>query len=74
MDSGWDPEVKQYLKKVLNSFMVGLLWLLVNSTLGIYFGLAFGGTYSVVVNILFYVWFAASIGLLLWYYYRVWKK
>jgi FtsH-binding integral membrane protein len=74
MDSGMEPEVRQYLKKVLNSFMVGLLWLLVNSTLGIYFGLAFGGNYSVIVNILFYVWFAASIGLLLWYYYRVWKK
>jgi hypothetical protein len=74
MPSGIEPEVKRYLKKVLNSLFIGLLWLLINSTLGIYFELGFVDGKVAIGNILFYLWLVASIVLLLWYYYRTWKS
>lgn len=69
-----DPDVRKYLKKVLNSMMMGLLWLFVNSSLGIYFGLGLLNGKLSLTNILFYCWLILSLGLLLWYFYRVWRK
>ena len=69
-----DPEVAKYFKKILNSLFAGLMWLFINITGGIYFGLAFSNEYPLFVNILFYVWLAASLILLLWFYYKTWGK
>lgn len=68
-----EPEVRRYLKRVLYSLMMGLLWLFLNSTFGIYFGLAIthGGVST--YNIIFYAWLGLSLGALLLYYYRLWK-
>ena len=74
MPFGMDPEVTKYFKKILNSLFAGLMWMFVNITAGIYCKLAYGNAYSGIVHIGFYVWLAASLGLLLWYLYRVWKK
>lgn len=74
MASEIEPEVKKYLKKVLYSLTAGLLWLLVNVTAGIYYGYAFHEGKQTYSNVLFYLWLAGSLGLLLWYYYRTWKK
>ena len=65
MTSGMEPEVKKYLKKVLYSLMAGLLWLMVNVTTGIYYGLAFHEGKRTITNILFYIWLAISLALLL---------
>lgn len=72
MSGGMEPEVKLYLRKVGYSFFAGLLWLLVNVTLGIYFKLAIIEKGLHWWNIVFYGWFLASIGLLLYYFFKVW--
>lgn len=74
MAFGMDPEVARYFKKIINSLFAGLLWLFINITGGIYYGFAFHEGQRTIVNILFYVWLAGSLALLLWYYYRVWRK
>lgn len=74
MTSGMEPEVKRYLKKVLNSLMAGLFWLIANATAGIYFGLAITDHGISLENILFYLGLAVSLGILLWYYYHTWSK
>jgi hypothetical protein len=74
MPFGMDPEVAKYFKKILNSLFAGLMWLFINSTAGIYFELAYSNNYPSVVHILFFVWLAGSLALLLWYYYRVWGR
>ena len=38
-NSGMDPEVKRYFRKIINSFSAGLLWLVVIATAGIFFRL-----------------------------------
>ena len=74
MAFGMDPEVTKYFKKILNSLFAFLIWMFINITGGIYFGLAFREHFPLIINILFYLWLALSLGLLLWYYFKVWGK
>jgi hypothetical protein len=74
MEQGWDPEVKRYFRKIISSLSIGLLWLMSSVTAGLYFGLAYRKDISVVYIVLFYVLLAASLFLLLRYYYNLWKK
>jgi hypothetical protein len=68
-----DPEVAKYFKKILNSFSMGLLWMLAASTTGFYFGLALFDEAVHWYNLVFYTLLLASFGALLWYYYRLWR-
>ena len=72
-EQGWDPEVKKYFLKILNTISTGLLWLMSTVTAGIYFELGWTGERPLYAVILFYVIAVASFILLLRYYYRLWK-
>jgi hypothetical protein len=73
MESGWDPEVKKYFRKIINSIFLGMMWLMSGVTAGLYFGLAYRSDVSFIYNILYYVFLASSLALLLRYLYRTWK-
>ena len=68
-----ERDVRLYFRKILNSFSWGAIWMLVMSTLGFFFRLAFirGGIEW--YNILFYVIAAGTLALLLRYFYRTWR-
>lgn len=71
MERGWDPDVKKYFVRILNSISLGLFWLMACVTAGLYFKLAWAnGIYT----ILFYIGMAVTLFLLLRYYYRAWRK
>lgn len=72
-ESGWDPEVKKYFRKIMNSFALGLLWMLASMTAGLYFGLALVDNGVQWYNLVFYIFFIGSFVGLLWYYYKRWK-
>ena len=72
MEQGWDPDVKKYLRKVLNTIAYGLLWLMAALTAGLYFGLAYHP--DTLYSVIFYAGFVISLFLLIRYYYRIWKK
>jgi hypothetical protein len=74
MESGWDPEVRKYFRKVLNSISIGLLWMMVMVFLGLYKGWAYVYGRMDVYNIIFYIFLAVSLAVLIRYYYRLWKK
>jgi len=74
MEQGWDPEVKKYFLKILNSISMGLLWMLTMVTAGLYFQLAYAGDKPVVYTILYYIVLVTTLGLLIRYYYRIWRK
>lgn len=74
MESGWDPEVKKYFRKILNSISLGLLWMMAMVTMGIYFQLAYTGDKPLIGTVIFYFILVVSLMLLLYYYYRTWKK
>lgn len=69
-----DPEVKKYFLKILNSFSMGLLWMMAIATTGLYFELALFDSVLHWYNIAFYLLFLTSLAGLLWYYYRLWRN
>lgn len=73
MEQGWDPDVKKFLVKVLNSVALGLLWLMACSTAGLYYGLAYTDGKPVIYTILFYFGMALTLYLLLRHLYKKWK-
>lgn len=73
-ESGMDPEVKKYFKKIINSFFVGIFWMIAVATAGLFFNLA--PIYNGIkwYNILFYAVAFISLLALIWYFYKVWHK
>ena len=71
--SSMEPEVKNFLKKIVSSVFMALLWLILNSILGIYFNLLFIETKISIGNIICYIIFVASLAVLILFYYRTWK-
>ena len=72
MEQGWDPEVKKYFRKIINTIGLGLLWLMLALTTGLYWGWAHHP--NKLYTTVFYGVFILSLFLLIRYYYRTWKK
>jgi hypothetical protein len=68
-----EPDTKNFLLKILTSISVFLLWLLVNSTIGIGLNYAFFEVRPSPGNYIFYVWFLFSLTWLILYLKRKWK-
>jgi len=73
-DRGMDPEIKRFFKKIINSFSIGLLWLLSMFTAGLFFDLGITHNGIKWYNIVFYIIAILSFIGLLFYFYRIWKK
>jgi ABC-type glycerol-3-phosphate transport system permease component len=69
-----EPDARAFLKRVLNSLFAGIIWLALNSTFGIMYGYAFPENKITIGNIIFYVWFIASLCLLIWILIKLWKE
>ena len=65
--------MKKYFRKIMNSFALGLLWMLTAATSGFYFKLAFVAEGMHWPNAVFYVLFIGSFAALLWFFYKTWK-
>jgi len=74
MEQGWDPDVKKYLRKVINSLSLGLLWLMASVTAGIYYELGYSSGKPVIYTVLFYAGMLFTLLLLLRYLRNTWKK
>ena len=73
MQSAWDPEVKRFFQKILNSISWGLIWMIAMVAAGLYAGLAFTGNRPIIYTIIFYVVMVVTLALLIRYYIRVWS-
>ena len=71
--SNMEDETRDFLVRIATSISVGVLWLLINSTVGIGFGFAFFDVKPGIGNYIFYVWFIGSFIALIIYYRRKWK-
>jgi hypothetical protein len=72
--SSLEPEVKDFLKKIVSSVFLGLVWLMLSMTFGIYFGFIFIEEKISAANILFYSIFFISFIFLIRFYVKTWKK
>ena len=69
----WDPEVKKFFVKILNSVCLGLAWMMACATAGIYYKLGYFHGQPPVYTILFYAGMLGSLFLLIRYLYKKWK-
>ena len=72
--SSVEPEARDFLKKVVWSVFYGIAWLMVNMTMGIYFGLMLIEDHLRIKNIFFYLFFIISLFALIRFYYKTWKQ
>jgi FtsH-binding integral membrane protein len=67
-----DP--RDFLRRVVWSLSLGLVWLVSNLGIGTYTGLMVPEKSVTIGNILFYVWMVGSLSALIWINVRIWKK
>ncbi|HVM87343.1 MAG TPA: hypothetical protein VMT76_04090 [Puia sp.] len=72
--SEMEPEIKSFFKKLAISVYIGLFWLMLAMTFGIYFGFMFTKDKISVGNILYYSLLVTSFIFLMKFYIRTWKK
>ena len=68
-----EPDVKAFLLLIIQTLSMGLLWLLINMTAGIYFNLGFFEGSPSIWNFLYYIFFLGSLVLLIMYLRKKWK-
>ena len=68
-----EPKIIQYLKRIVKTIAMGLLWMIVNAKIGIANNYAFYETKPSIANIVFYVWLVISLCALLFYFYKIWR-
>jgi len=67
-------QVKKYFRKIINSFVLGLLWIFAMMTSGLYYKLGFVDARWRWHNTVFYGLLFLSLAGLLWFYYKTWKN
>lgn len=72
--SQMEPEVKQFLRRIVWTISAALIWMMVNVLTGLKWGYAFFENGHILGSIFFYLWFAASLSFLLWLYHKWWKE
>jgi len=68
-----EPEIKAFLIKIVQSLSMAMLWLLINMSVGIYFGLAFFEGSPDLGNYFYYAGFLISLAALIFYLRKKWK-
>ena len=72
--SGMERDTKDFLKKIVQSIFLALLWLCLNMTMGIYNGLLFFEDSITLANIFYYLFLVVSLIALIRFYWVTWKK
>lgn len=73
MNSGIEPETRDFLKRIIQTISVGMLFLLLHMTFGLYFNWAFFEGDIRTGNIIYYIFLFLSLAGLIYFYYRLWK-
>lgn len=68
-----EPETRAFLQRIAFTIFGLILWMSINSTIGIMYNYAFVEEKITIGNILFYIWLIASLILLIWFYIKLWK-
>jgi tellurite resistance protein TehA-like permease len=74
MQPNWDPGVKKFFVKILNSIALGLFWMMACATAGLYYELGYTNGKPVIYTILFYAGMLISLFFLIRYLYKTWKS
>lgn len=73
-NTGMDPEVRRYFRKIMATVGAGLLWFMLMATMGLYFRMGYLVNGLDAYNSVFYVVLIASFVFLLRFLFAVWRK
>ena len=73
-NTGMDPEVRRYFQRIMKSFGVVSLWLMVMAVAGLYLRLGYFINGLDWYNGIFYFIFFVTLFLMLRFLYNVWRK
>lgn len=73
-NTGMDPAVKKYFRKIVSSFFAGLAWMMFFAITGIYFKLGIIGEKLRWYNLVFYLLFLVTLIWLIRYFHRSWNS
>jgi len=74
MQSGIEPDIKTFLRKVLQTVTALVVWAFVCMFFGLYLQWAHIYSRFNAFNAIFYIWFLISLGGLIYLLVRIWKK
>jgi FtsH-binding integral membrane protein len=69
-----EDDARDFLKRIVWSLSLGLLWLVTNIGIGAYNRLLVPEHGLTIGHIIFYIWMVASLTALIWINIRIWKK
>jgi hypothetical protein len=72
--SHFEPEVRDFMRRIVLTLLLGLVWLAVNMTFGIWFGLLFFEGRMSTANLIYYIFLVASLAFLIRFFVVLWKK
>ncbi len=68
-----EPKIVAYLKRIIKTLIIGLVWMAINVRFGIMSNYAFVEYKISTGNIIYYIWFLISLSFLGYYMYKIWK-
>jgi len=69
-----EPEVKDFLTRIVWSVSLAFAWLVLTLGIGAYNQLLVPENGITIGHIIFYIWFALSLAGLIWINFRIWRK
>ena len=69
-----EEDITRIFRKIVKTLSAGILWLLVNMSIGIYFGWMFFYSSITLGNIIFYAFMISTLVALIYYLMRVWRE
>jgi len=74
MSSGAEPDIKEFLIKILQAVTALVVWAVITMFFGLYLEWAhIYGRFNI-LNAIFYTWFVVSLPGLIYFFYKVWKR
>jgi len=69
-----EPEIREYLIRIVNTIGIVILWMIINSTTGIMLGYAFMDGGLTLGNVIFYAWLLLSSAFVIRHLIKLWSK
>ncbi len=68
-----EPKIVAYLKRIIKTLVIGLVWMAINVRFGIMSNYAFIEDKISTGHIVYYIWFFISSSFIGYYIYKIWK-
>jgi len=69
-----EPEIKEFFRRLSVCLGLFIIWMAINTTVGIKYGYAFFEDKVHWYNIVFYIWAIVSLAALIFIFIKIWKK